>query len=138
MLEVRIPNGLAYLLFLGVHPEYGAAVSVCPAVTTRRPTLTGTLFDDSYVTFYPARAAVAQGLVTVVGHLAIRDMPGALRRPGVRSGHGVQTWIIEDGHAETVKRKLSEGERQLPIAAIWNHELLVHRILEGWRPENEG
>jgi len=37
-----------------------------------------------------------------------------------------------------VKSTLSEEERRLPIAAIWNHEFLVQRVSEGWRPEMEG
>jgi hypothetical protein len=50
----------------------------------------------------------------------------------------VETWIIEDGASELVTKKLSETERELPIAVIWNRELLVQRVSEGWRPEMEG
>ncbi len=48
------------------------------------------------------------------------------------------TWIIEDGTNEVVKSELSAEDLQLPIAAIWNHELLMQRVSEGWRPADVG
>jgi hypothetical protein len=50
----------------------------------------------------------------------------------------VDSWIIEDASGEVTKAKLSEEELRLPIAAIWNHELLVQRLAEGWTPVEEG
>jgi hypothetical protein len=49
----------------------------------------------------------------------------------------VVTWIVIDGNAELLRDKLNAEERRLPIAVIWNHELLVQRLAEGWRPEEE-
>jgi hypothetical protein len=59
-------------------------------------------------------------------------------RPGARAGLTVTTWIMEDVSSEEVKQQLSAEERNLPIAVIWNHELLLQRVREGWRPEMEG
>jgi hypothetical protein len=51
----------------------------------------------------------------------------------------VKTWIVEGrSTGEVTKHVLSEEERLLPIAAIWNHEFLVQRVATGWRPEKEG
>jgi len=97
----------------------------------------GRLFERGYLTFYPAKAAIVQKLATIVGYLQAPDLPKRLRRAGVRSGCAVETWVIEDASGEVVKRELSDQERQLPIAAIWNHEFLVQRVSEGWRPEFE-
>lgn len=138
VLEVRLPDGLGYLLYVGAHAEYGDAVKVSPAVATQRPSVSHELFERGYVTFYPARAALAQGLVMIVGNLPAPSLPGVLRRPGARSGCSVETWIIEDQSGESVTRTLTREERHIPIAAIWNHELLVQRIAEGWRPEKDG
>jgi hypothetical protein len=138
VLEVRLPDGRGYVLYVGTHPEYGDAIVVAPAVVSHRPSVSQRLFDEGYVTFYPARAAVAQGLLTAVGSLTAPPLPTVLRRPGVRSGRTVETWVIEDESGETVKRSLGDKERRIPIAAIWNHELLTQRIAEGWRPEQEG
>jgi hypothetical protein len=138
VLELATPDGLIYLHYLGKHPEYGDGVAVSPTRQARRVTPSPDLFRAGYVTFYPVLAAVSQGLVTVIGHLASPGLPKRLRRPGARSGRRVETWIIEDDFGEIVKRQLSEEEQALPIAAIWNHELLIQRVAEGWRPEMEG
>jgi hypothetical protein len=138
VLEIDLPGGFGYLLYVGKHPEYGDAVSVCPAVMVQRASITETLFEDSYVSFYPAGVAVAQGIATVVGHIPAPPMPRVFRRPGARFGRAIETWVIEDESGETVKRELTERERKIPIAVIWNHELLMQRISECWRPETEG
>lgn len=138
VLELKAGDRFAYLHYIGKHPEYGDAVLVNPRLRERQASVTGENFSGGYVAFYPVTAAVAQGLVDVVAHLPPPNLPERLRRAGARSGRRVDTWIIEDGSREVVKAKLSEEELRLPIAAIWNHELLVQRIAEGWNPTQEG
>jgi len=138
VLKLATPDGLLYLHYLGRHPEYGDGVMVCPSKHTGPVAVSADLFRAGYVTFYPAVAAVTQGLAEVVGYLPSPSLPKRLRRPGVRSDNKVETWIIEDASGEYVRQNLSDEERQLPIAVIWNHELLIQRICEGWRPEVEG
>ena len=135
VLQFRIGNCFAYLHYIGRHPEYGDAVLVAPHMHQLPVSLTSAIFVDSYVAFYPAATAVSQGLVEVVSHLDPPHIPKRLRRAGARSGRNIDTWIIEDGDREVVKVSLSEEDLQLPIAAIWNHELLVQRIVEGWKPQ---
>ena len=138
VLELTAVDGLIYAQYLGKHPEYGDAVALCPSKQPAPVPVSPDLFRDGYVTFYPAVAAVNRGLASVIGHLPSPGLPSRLRRPGARSGRKVETWIIEDSSHETVKTRLSDEERALPIAVIWNHELLVQRVSEGWRPEMEG
>ena len=138
ILEAVAASGLLYLQYLGKHREYGDAVLVCPVEQGSRPSTYENLFTSGYVTFYPATVAVTRGLASVVGHGDPRDMPRRVRRPGARVGVVVKTWIVEDETGESVKHQLSEDERLLPIAAIWNHALLQERVREGWRPEMEG
>lgn len=135
VLEIAADGGMIYVHYLGKHPEYGDAVAVSPAKHLERMPISLELFRDSYITFYPAAVAVNRGLASVVGHLASAGLPPRVRRPGARSGRKIETWIIEDHSRETVKESLSDEERELPIAVIWNHELLVQRVSEGWRPE---
>jgi hypothetical protein len=135
VLRLSTPKGFAYLQYIGRHPEYGDAVLVSPRLSERVEAQT---LSGGYVTFYPATAALAQHLIEIVDHSAAPKLPQRLRRPGARSGLRITTWIIEDGVTETVSARLSEDDLQLPIATIWNHELLIHRILEGWSPLNEG
>jgi len=139
VLEVTTPDGAAvYLHYLGKHQDYGDGVAVCPTKQAAHVEVSGELFRGGYVTFFPVVAAVTQGLASVVGHLPSPGLPKRVRRPGARSGNKVETWIIEEGSTEIVRRVLSETERQLPIAVIWNRDLLVQRVSEGWRPETEG
>lgn len=138
VLQLRAGDRFACLHYIGKHPEYGDAVLVSPKLQERQVSVTSENFAGGYVAFYPAAAAAAQGLVEVIAHLPSPSLPDRLRRAGARSGRRVDTWIIEDGAREVVKVTLSEDELRLPIAAIWNHELLVQRIAEGWNPTNEG
>ena len=139
VLQVMTPDGAAvYLHYLGTHQEYGDGVAVCPIKQAADVEVNAELFQGGYVTFFPVVAAVAQGLVSIVGHLASPGLPKRVRRPGARSARQVETWIIEDGSTEVLKRELSNTERKLPIAVIWNRDLLLQRVSEGWRPEMDG
>jgi hypothetical protein len=138
VLEVVVPEGKIYLHYLGAHPEYGDGVAVCPTIFQSPVAVTESLFRDSYFVFYPARAAVSRRFASVIGQLPSPGLPGRLRRPGAQHGSKVETWIIEEDSREEVKRQLSDEELRLPVAVIWNHEFLVQRVLEGWRPEHEG
>jgi hypothetical protein len=138
VLEVTTPDGFIYLHYLGKHPEYGDGVAVAHGKRPHRVSAYADLFRTGYMIFYPATAAVARGMAEVVGHLPSGGLPQRLRRPGARSGAKVETWIVEDASGETVKRSLTPEERMLPIAVIWNHELLLQRVAEKWRPELEG
>ncbi len=112
-------------------------VARAPRPTPMRPNRPGPL-PRKLLAFHPAIAAVVRGLASGVGHLPARGVPIRLRRPGARVGTEVRTWIIEDRSGEVVREKLSAEERRLPIAVIWNQELLAQRVAEGWRPEMEG
>jgi hypothetical protein len=138
VLEAVSPRGRIYLHYLGKHPKYGDAVAICPTIFPEPIRIEDALFRDGYVAFYPAAAAAVKGLVKVVGRLPPTPVPSRLRRFGAMSGTRVDTWIVEDGVTELVKRRLSDEELKLPLAGIWNHEYLLERVLEGWRPEQEG
>jgi hypothetical protein len=137
VLAISTEDGRIYLQYLGRHPDYGDGVAVCPEKQSGRVPVGPELFRDAYVTFYPAIAAVAQGLAQVVGKLPCSGLPPRMRRPGVRSGRRIETWIVEDAHGDHVRRELTDEERRLPIASIWNHDFLIQRVSEGWRPERE-
>lgn len=49
-----MPRGRIYLHYLGVHPEYGDGVAVCPTRFPSPVAVAAGLFTDSYVVFYPA------------------------------------------------------------------------------------
>lgn len=133
--EVEVDGGYGYLHYIGKHKGYGDTIRVSPRVFTIRPSIDGKLFEDAYVTFYPVGAAIAERLIAPVGNLRPIDIPTTLRRPGAILERQIRTWIIESPQKEKVLSTLSEGDKSLPIAEIWNHELLKESIRRGWRPE---
>jgi hypothetical protein len=136
ILELKLDEGFAYLHYLGKHPEYGAAIVVSSLFES--PQMPVNAVSSGYVTFYPVTVAVARGLVKIVGHLPPPPLPLRYRRAGARYGNQVVAWIIEDGTQQIVTKKLSNEELRLPIAAIWNHEMLISKVVKGWTPLQEG
>jgi hypothetical protein len=143
--EVRTPRGLAYLQYTSKHPVYSDTVRVLPGLFVTRPSpveLASLSTQKGYFTFYLVSLAVRHGLVEIAGHFPVPpglDAPSVLLRAGFTTPEGkVMAWVLEEGSKETVlKRALSLEEKHLPRAQMWNHEALVHRLAEQWRPEHE-
>ncbi len=141
LLEIETQNGFAYVQYVGKHPEYGDVIRVIPGFREHKPAdFIDMIEKEGYIAFYSAQASVKQGLSRIVGSYPQQSMvPRNVRRAGARAATGkILTWIVEMDGREIVREKLSEVERQLPIAAVWDHELLVLRIDEEWSPEKEG
>lgn len=142
ILEVKTPRGLAYLQYTARHPDFGDTVRVLPGLHEMRPhEWTEPREQAAYFAFYPVGAALRQGLVELVGSSPVPHgllLPPALRRPGARSRDGrVLGWLVWNGKEEVLKTELSSADRQLPIGAIWNHEMLVLRLTTQWHPKQE-
>jgi hypothetical protein len=141
ILEVVTPQGMAYVKYIGTHAKYGDTIRVLPRLFTERPPDVSTLdWSRGYYAFYPARAAVSASLVELVETAPIPgeiSVPRDLRRPGARSADGrVLAWVIIHDQSEALAKALTADEQRLPIASIWNHELLRTRLVQGWRPED--
>lgn len=141
VLEFDVRSGRGIAQYVGEHHELGGTLWVVPDIVPSNAEVTHDVLDrDGYYTFFPVKPAVQKSLVRVLGPapLGSRAVPRLMRRAGVidRSG-AVLTWIISDGERERVVRQLSPEERALPIEEIWNLEMLVLRIAEGWRPERD-
>ena len=133
-------DDVAYIYYLGRHNEYGDTICVLGVVSLPdSEDELEVLISKGYITFYPVKAAINQGLITIATHYDMNlQMPQELRRAGVRENDGtIRTWIIEQNGREYVTKTLSINERAMPIAAIWNHEMLCIRIRERWHPEQE-
>ncbi|MFP2930547.1 hypothetical protein ACLESO_36185 [Pyxidicoccus sp. 3LG] len=133
---------MAYLQYTARHPDFGETVIVLPGLYPNRPQKWDALrAQQGYFAFYPVGAALRQGLVELVDEHTLpsgHTTPPALRRPGARSRDGkVLSWLVWDGKEEVLRTELSPAERQLPIGAIWNHEMLILRLSEEWRPDHD-
>ena len=49
----------------------------------------------------------------------------------------MESWVIEGGWRNVVRQNLTDEERKLPIAGIWNHEFLRTQIAKGWTPQTD-
>lgn len=139
ILEITAGHRFAYLHYVGRHEFYGDAVVVKPQLQARVSSMPDDYFSDGYVTFYPATAAIAEGLATVAGHLPAPRMPERFRRPGALSGPRVITWLIDDGLPKRnpiVRTELTDEELRLPLATVWGHPYLIDRVAQGWTPAN--
>jgi hypothetical protein len=64
-------------------------------------------------------------------------LPARRRSPtNVLDDEKPSAWLITEGSTRAVRRddELSDEERMLPIAEIWNHPYLVDAISTGWMP----
>ncbi|QRN94568.1 ribonuclease E inhibitor RraB [Archangium violaceum] len=144
ILEVKTPRGLAYVHYTYVSKDpYWEVLRILPGFFTTRPADFTALVNNpgAYFAFYPARAAVSQGLVDVVAHQPVQpgqEFPASYRRAGARSRNGrILAWLIHEGTKETLVRELTKEQRHLPIASFWMHDVLVTSLTEEWRPEQD-
>jgi hypothetical protein len=82
--------------------------------------------------------SVTQKLVEVVAQSSPPRLPKRFRRPKAEHDGAVESWVIEGGWRNVVRQTLSDEERKLPIAGIWNHAFLRTQIANGWTPETDG
>jgi hypothetical protein len=143
--EVHTPRGLAYLQYTSKHPEYSDTVRILPGLFKTRLTpdeLATLITQEGYFTFYLVSLALKHGLVELIGNYPIPaglGSPSKLLRAGFRTSEGkALAWFLWDGTQETLlKRELTSEEKRISLAQMWNHEFLVHRLAEQWRPEHE-
>jgi hypothetical protein len=143
--EVHTPRGLAYFQYTSKHPEYSDTIRILPGLFATRPSpdeLVALTTQEGYFTFYLVSLAVRHGLVELIGNYPIPaglEAPSKLLRAGFRTSEGkAVAWFLWDGTHETLlKRELTAEEKRISLAQMWNHEALVHRLAEQWRPEHE-
>ena len=144
ILELRTSRGLAYLQYVGKHSDFGDVIRVLSGFHKKRPPDLETLaVGPGYYTFYAARASANAGFVEVASTAV--PLPGGVGVPDLLRRHGmidregnVLNWIIERKGVESVHKTLTESEKELPILAIWSHDLLVKYVTEEWSPSQEG
>ena len=140
--QVITPQGKAYIQFCSKHLEYGEMIRVLPGIFPEQPDISGLIDKHAYFTFYPLALSAFRKMVDLVGNFPLLESYGVapiLRRAGAMLADGtVKAWIIEDPvKGDTLREILNDSERQLSLAEIWNHEMLVGRIETQWRPDLE-
>jgi hypothetical protein len=148
IVEIKTSKGLAYAIYTHRHvkpPKYGAVIHVFDRLYDSRPTEIAEIAGNPirFATFFPLHAAVNRKLVEVVGNVPVPDdlKPFPIFRSGNRDSKTkkVKTWWLEDLERDKSWKvgTLTPEQRRLPILSMWNDTYLIHRIQEGWRPEND-
>lgn len=94
---------------------------------------------EAFLIFFPLEMAVKKGVVRPLGSAKI---PGDFEKPKfMRSKYTVRGefcgWHIVDTETwvRHLVKSLSEDERNLSPWGVWNSELLISRLSEGWSLE---
>lgn len=146
LIEIKTGKGLVYAIYTHRHdkpPKYGALLRVFDEVYELRPdTFDATIKHPvRFSVFFPLQAAVNRGLVEVVATVQIPD--GLRQFPLFRSGmvnpetKTVDSWWLWDGEREWRIGRLTQEQRKLSIRGVWHDTMLIQRIEEDWRPEND-
>jgi len=136
--EIKDAGDFFYIQFLGKHAD-GETIAVIPQVFTASVVDFEKLKGCGviYPVFYPLRASLRHKLSRFVGHSPLFiEFPTVFRRPGrVEPGPRVANWFIDEADGKTrVVDALSEEEKWIPVAAGWNHDMLIKRIKSKWHP----
>lgn len=141
--EIKTKKRLAYAQYVFRDSEMGALIRILPGFHQMRP---GSFAEvvaqpERFVTFFPLKAAIDQGIFEVVAHEKIPEasqkLPMFRARGHVDREGFVHNWWLLDGENRVRVGKLSPEQRKLPIKELWNDTLLVERIEEEWSPEKE-
>ena len=96
--------------------------------------------DEVFFIQFPLKYAVKQNCVRLIGNYPVPEqvkLPKYYRDKHIVKGEFV-SWHIVD--AKTLKiravKELSEEEKHLSPAGIWNDTLLAERIAEEWKPDD--
>lgn len=136
VLSVVTENGYGFLQYVG-RATFGDVVLVASTLKPTATDWTAQLFLGGYFIMYPAKQAVVEGLVQIVGNFQPPEIPTIWRRPGRISNSGrVETWLIGPEIAPEIVSSLSDQQAREPIEMLLSHDALVKQLENGWRPEH--
>jgi hypothetical protein len=144
IVEILTPQGYAYAQFTHKHERYGSLIRVLQGLYLQRPVDFNELLKLhlSFSTFFPLGADCSRKIVSIVAtepipeHTASFPIFRSFNRN--KSGERVAPWWLWDGEREWKVEELSEEQiRDYPPLGIWNDTLLIERIVEGWKHEDD-
>lgn len=140
ILEVKTSKGFAYIQYTHEDPVYGEIVRVLEGIfkDAQHPDQLCILAQNPhvFVAIIPLAAVVKKKIFQVVARC---DVPAfASQYPTFRTAKGAyKRYVLYDGNKKWRKEDLSSEEKAFPVLGIWNDTLLVERIAENWRPDDE-
>ena len=143
VVEIVTSRGMAYSQVSHIKKRWGSLLRVLPGFFHERPMDFSEIVQrkEDFVTFFPLQAAVSRSVVEIVGNEEVppraRVFP-LFRNPGSIDREGrIHDWWLWDGEREWQVGKLKRSQLKLPILGVMNDTLLIERIEEGWKPENQ-
>lgn len=125
----------------------GQLIRVLPGFFASRPADFTALVNgpERYVVFLLLSAAVREGEVTIVGDATVpeRNQPFPLFRaygglPDPATKKVTAPWWLWDGNRAWKVGPLTGEMRELSIRTLWDATMLIHKLVTGWDPRNEG
>jgi hypothetical protein len=142
VIAVPTPKGTGYVQYFDRIRPYGALIRILPGLYDSPPPDLQALADqhELYWVFVPLGAAVHRGVFTIAGHATIppfADHIPVMRNPAAPQAWDAKVWYLWDGVSES---RVGPDDPRIPTAspkATWNDIMLIERIADGWRPEDE-
>jgi hypothetical protein len=145
VIEIRTPNGLAYIQYTHEHrdpPRMGSLLRVLPGVFDQQPDLASLVEqEERFSVFFPLHAALRRGIFRIVASEPIppnkRQFP--IFRSQARDELSAGPWYYWDGKREwrESRRRRTPEWRRRALNEVWNDTLLVDRIASGWSPPDD-
>lgn len=143
VVEIKTPKGLAYVQYTAKHtapPVFGELIRVLPGLYDSPPVDFSALANEKerYFVFTPITFACRKKWATIVSNEAVpawaQGVP--VMRMANRTGPDGKgsDWYLWDG--VDVSPANNADIRDLSIAEILGHEILVDRLAEGWLPSH--
>ncbi len=144
IIEVNTRNGFAYFQFINKEPIYGSLIRILPGFYSLRPDSFEEIakLETRFYTYFPLGAAINRRIFEIVANQKIPDKDVELplmRAAGSRDKGGkvVNWWLCRGNVDIKMIENLSPEQKKLSIVALLNDTLLVERIENDWKPENE-
>lgn len=143
VVEVKTSRGFSYLHYTHKHRQYGALLRAFAGFHDTRPSALPELMarPAAFQCFFPLRAALDQGIVSVVGNVELsaseKNFPtfrAGVMNPATRK---VDVWWLWNGQEEWKVGDLTAEQRRLSIRGVWNDTLLRDRLESEWWPETD-
>lgn len=116
-------------------PKLGDLIRVFPGFYDRSANLKEiVVLDEQFQTFVNAASLITHGFAEVIGTEEIPSEKQAFPVFRMSAGipEGADNWWLWDGTREWKVGRLSEDQKQMPIASTWTGPYLIDRICEGW------
>jgi hypothetical protein len=143
VIEFQTGIGFAYAQVIAKIPSWGPLIRVLAGAWEHRPqSLEGVAAaSHRFYVFFPVGAAISRGLVAFVGNVPVpgsaREFPLLRQRGRVESDGQVTSWWLWDGAKKWRVGQLTPEQKRLSIAELINDTLLVARVENDWRPEQD-